>query len=127
MKSTLSLLAIILLAALGAATPHASSSALHFALSKSVPAADASVPSPAELRFWFTELPQENSVAIRLVDPAGEPVGTGEPTPDEQDGKILTVSVPEALPAGTYTVAWRGIGGDGHVVRGDFAFSVTAR
>jgi methionine-rich copper-binding protein CopC len=31
------------------------------------------------------------------------------------------------LPAGGYTVAWRGIGDDGHVVRGDFTFSVTAQ
>ncbi|NNF11802.1 MAG: copper resistance protein CopC, partial [Gemmatimonadetes bacterium] len=31
------------------------------------------------------------------------------------------------LPPGTYTVSWRGMGQDGHVVRDSFQFSVAAR
>jgi methionine-rich copper-binding protein CopC len=103
------------------------SSELHFALSASVPEADSSVPSPQEIRLRFTEVPQENSVAIRLINAAEHAVETGEPAPDPDDGRTVIVSVESTLPTGKYTVAWRGMGDDGHVVRGDFAFSVSAQ
>ena len=34
--------------------------------------------------------------------------------------------IDQMLDEGAYTVAWRGIGDDGHVVRNDFGFRVTA-
>lgn len=113
--------------AVGASTPVAASDAYHFALSESSPEADASGPAPEEVRLWFTQVPQENSVAIRLIDAAGDALETGEPTADEEDGTIVSVSIDGHLGVGTYTVAWRGIGDDGHVVRGDFEFAVTAQ
>ncbi|HET9949965.1 MAG TPA: copper resistance CopC family protein [Longimicrobiales bacterium] len=126
MKAKHSLLALCLLlvaGALGAAGAHA---ALHFELSGSLPEPDATVPPPEEVRLWFTEAPQEGSVAIRLIDPAGEPVETGEPTPAEDDARVVSVAVEPRLAPGRYTVSWRGIGDDGHVVRGDFGFTVAA-
>ncbi|HUF76956.1 MAG TPA: copper resistance CopC family protein [Longimicrobiales bacterium] len=108
------------------ATATAADAAFHFALSRSVPAADAAVPSPSEVRLWFTQVAQPGSVAIRLVNPGGDAVETGEPIPNEDDGQVYHVDVASKLPAGAYTVSWRGIGDDGHVVRGDFRFSVTA-
>ena len=110
----------------GAATATAADAAFHFALSRSVPAADAAVPSPSEVRLWFTQVAQPGSVAIRLVNPGGDAVETGEPVPNEDDGQVYHVDVTSKLPAGAYTVSWRGIGDDGHVVRGDFRFSVRA-
>lgn len=133
MKSKVSLLALALVFVTAAATPHGiapvlgSGSLFHFGLSGSTPAADASVSSPEELRLWFTQVPQDNSVSVRLIDAAGDLVEAGDPTYDTEDRKIIHVAVDGTLAAGTYTVAWRGIGDDGHVVRGDYAFSVTAQ
>lgn len=125
MKGKRILLTAALVFAVGAATT-AATDAFHFALSKSAPAADATVPAPAEVRLWFTQVPQENSVAIRLIDAGGDAVATTEPTRDAEDAMVMFVKPQAPLTDGSYTVSWRGIGDDGHVVRGDFAFSVTA-
>lgn len=98
----------------------------HFGLAKSIPAADSSVTAPEQLQLWFTQAPQDGSVSIRLVDAAGSLVETGEPVRNADDPKLMEVSIGHALSAGSYTVAWRGIGDDGHVVRNEFGFSVTA-
>lgn len=97
--------------------------ALHFALSRSVPEKDASVGPPDELRLWFTQEPQDNSLSIRLM--AGEePVETGSVVQDPDDGTVFSVAIDNALGAGDYTIAWRGLGQDGHVARGEIPFSV---
>ncbi|MGE0160644.1 MAG: copper resistance protein CopC [Gemmatimonadales bacterium] len=98
----------------------------HFALTRSVPAADATVTSPAEVRLWFSEPATESSVSIRVTNAGGDAVETSAVTRDEADAKVYAVAVPRPLGAGRYTVAWRGIGDDGHVVTGDFAFTVRA-
>lgn len=124
-RSTILMIALAL--GTGSASIPTAASDLHFALVRSAPEADASVPSVDEVRLWFSQVPQEGSVSVRLVDPAGDGVETGELASDPDDGKVVFVPVSATLPAGAYTVAWRGIGDDGHVVRGDFAFTVTAQ
>ncbi len=120
-----SLTALVLLAL---ATVHPADSAVpHFALQASQPAADAAVPSVDEIRLTFSQVPQEGSVSVRLVDPAGDALETGELQSDADDGRIVFVAVPGPVPNGAYTVAWRGIGDDGHVVRGDFGFTVSTQ
>jgi hypothetical protein len=111
----------------GGESPPARSYLRHFALSRSVPAADASVPPPQEIRLWFTEVPQESSLSVRLIGGSGQAVETGPLEQEPEDGKVFHLSIEGALAAGGYTVAWRAIGSDGHVVRGDFGFTVTAR
>lgn len=106
-------------AALTAATP------FHFALAKSVPADKATVPDASEVRLWFTEPPSEGTVSIRLTDAAGEPVPAPDPVADAADAKAFSVTFGHGLEAGVYSVAWRGMGDDGHVVRGNFVFTVT--
>ncbi len=101
--------------------------AIHFALSKSAPAADSTVSDPSEVRLWFTESPEEGTASIRLLNSDGDPVHTSEIVPDAEDSSILSVALHGSLDAGEYTVAWRAMGGDGHIVRGTFAFSVGAQ
>jgi methionine-rich copper-binding protein CopC len=48
------------------------------------------------------------------------------PAPDSTDGKQVFVTVDPPLPPGTYVVQWRCIADDGHVMRGDFTFEVSA-
>lgn len=97
---------------------------VHFGLARSVPAADATVPAVDEVTLWFTQEPQENSMSIRLLDGAGQPVAGGRVRPNADDGKAFTLGLDDPLAGGTYRVGWRAIGQDGHVVRGDFAFAV---
>ena len=118
------LMAVVVLS--GVATVGAAARPLHFALSRSVPAEGAEVAPPPEIRLWFTEVPQEGSISVRLLDSAGELVETGALGQDAEDGRIFHLAIEGTLPAGGYTVAWRAIGQDGHVVRGDFGFTVTA-
>ncbi len=127
MKRSHVLTAGVLLMAVAGAVPVSSASDLHFALSKSAPEPDANVPAPAEIRLWFTEEPQDNSISIRLLDSRGDRVETGEVTQDREEPTVFSVSIDRMLSAGSYRVAWRGIGQDGHPVRGDFAFTVTAQ
>jgi len=125
MKVKLAFLAIT--AAVGvAATSVPAATVWHFGLARSAPEADATVPSVDEVRMWFTQVPQEGSLSVRLVDPAGDLVETGELGNDPDDGKIAFLPIEQPLESGAYTVAWRGIGDDGHVVRGDFTFTVAA-
>ncbi|GAB2865907.1 copper resistance protein CopC [Actinoallomurus bryophytorum] len=84
----------------------------------------AAVPRQARLRFneAVTLTPQ----SIQLLDPAGDKVGIG--APGHADGKANTVaaSLPADLGKGTYTVAWRVVSADSHVISGAFRFSVGA-
>jgi methionine-rich copper-binding protein CopC len=117
-------IALVLISAAAAPTV---ATDVHFGLARSVPAADATVPSPAELQLWFTQVPKAGSLTVRLVDGRGSLVETPEPRAAENDAKEIHVAVPRRLGAGTYTVAWRGIGDDGHIVQGEFGFAVAAQ
>lgn len=100
--------------------------ALHFKLDKAEPASGSETVSPDAVTLWFSQVPQAKSTSIRLLDSAGEPVTTGEVTQDGEDGKIQSIQVANTLAPGAYTVAWRSMASDGHVVRDDFAFTVMA-
>ena len=118
----------VLFAVLMLAVPEHGGADLHFALSKSAPEKDTSVDSPAEVRLWFTEAPEDSTTSIRLVPGGGdEAVATGDVSQDPDDGRVFFIELDGALGAGQYTVAWRAMGQDGHVVRGDFGFEVAGR
>lgn len=127
MRNKILMSGLLALALVALSTRVAVADAFHFALTKSAPEAESTVTAPEEVRLWFTQVPQDNSVSVRLVDAAGELVETSDPMSEASDGKIMYVSVDHALAAGAYTVAWRGIGDDGHVVTGEFPFSVAAQ
>jgi len=110
---------------MAAATPR-SAVDVHFALARAVPAADASVSPPSELQLWFTQAPKPGSLSVRLIDGRGELVVTPEPRASEADAKEVHVAIERRLSAGGYRVAWRGVGDDGHVVQGEYGFTVTA-
>lgn len=98
----------------------------HFGLAKSVPEADSSLSSLGAIQLWFTQVPQDNSVGIRLINSAGDLLETDPPMQDRGDLKSYSIQVKGELGSGTYTVAWRGIGDDGHVVRSEFSFAIDA-
>ena len=88
------------------------------------PADKATVHAVPAVTLWFSEPPSEGTVSVRLTDASGQAVATADPAEDPEDDKVFGVALPSALVPGGYTVSWRGMGGDGHVVRGEFAFTV---
>ena len=125
MKYRMALVGALLSVAVAAAPTSFAAADVHFALSKSMPEADSSISSPSEVRLWFTEAPDDNTTSIRVVDAAGALVDAGDAVQDEDDARVFSVALQHALAAGAYTVAWRAIGEDGHVVRDEFTFAVT--
>ena len=99
---------------------------VHFGLSRSSPEADATVEPPAEIRLWFTEEPQEGTTAIHLVGAEEAGVHVTEPAQDPDDPRSFSLALHGELAPGQYTVSWRGMGSDGHVVRDSFQFTVAA-
>jgi methionine-rich copper-binding protein CopC len=100
--------------------------ALHFGLSRSQPEAGSSVAAPSEVKLWFTEEPQEGTMSIRLLEAADAGVHVMDPVQDSEDPRAFSVALHGTIPDGTYTVSWRGMGADGHVVRDTFQFTVVA-
>lgn len=97
----------------------------HFDLARSAPVADSMVhAAPAELRLWFTEEPQDGTTAVRVMNAAEEMIPTGDVTVDPEDGTSFSIPFTAPVEAGRYTVTWRAMGPDGHVVTGDFGFGV---
>ena len=126
MKKTLFLAVLLLIGLGGTQTAMAEGPAFpHFDLSKSAPQADATVTSPTEVRLWFTQVPQENTTSIRVLDADGAPLHTGEVNQDAADGQAFSVALHGTLRSAIYTVSWRAMGTDGHVVKGDFTFTVS--
>ncbi|MEO8467999.1 MAG: copper resistance CopC family protein [Gammaproteobacteria bacterium] len=97
--------------------------AAHTPLTASIPAATATVPAPVK------EIVLEFGGDVRL---------TAMVLTDAQGGnkklaavpaavaKKFTLTVEDDLKPGAYTVNWRAVGADTHVVSGDFRFTVAA-
>lgn len=124
---------LILTLALAGATvaatdaPTASLDLVHFELKKSAPEKDAHLmASPSEIRLWFTQEPQDGSTSIRLITAGGDEAPTGDVVQSDEDPTVFSVAVQGALAGGMYTVSWRALGQDGHVVRDTFQFMVMA-
>ncbi len=96
---------------------------MHLYLASSSPEADAMVHEISAIQLVFSESPQDNSVSARLLDAAGDLVETPSPESHGEDGVAFAVALTDGLEPGAYTVAWRAMGSDGHVVRGDFGFT----
>lgn len=111
------------------APPAAASAArLHLALRRAEPAVNGTVATPPRvLRLWFTQPPELAVTAVRLVAPGGAAVQTGPLARADSAGAPVVVPVVGASAAGAYRVEWRTMAKDGHVQRGQYAFTVRAR
>jgi len=125
-RTTLALALLPLAAVVLSGLMPAPDSAMHFRLERSVPAADSVVPPPTEVRLWFSQGAQEDATTIRIIDAGGDPLESGALSSTE-DRMEHALPLPGTLPDGRYTVAWRSMAADGHVVRGDFQFTVRAQ
>lgn len=95
----------------------------HFELRTSVPAADSTVAPTDEVRLWFTQEPQDGTTQIRVME-GDERVPTGDAQMDPDDATSYFVQHDMPLTAGEYRVMWRSMAPDGHVVNGEFDFTI---
>jgi len=99
----------------------------HIVLDSSVPA-DGSVNAEpvGEIRLFFSGAPLMRGASVRVITSARQLVRTSPPAADPEDPKQVFVQIDPGLAPGAYRVQWRCIADDGHVMRGDFAFEISA-
>lgn len=130
-------------------TPGHASRVRHLRLVKSFPAADSVLhASPDAVRLWLSETPEVPATKITMTSASGATVklapvklvaaGTAAGTAGHAAGTAasvdknaiksapLTAALAAPIAPGTYTVSWRTMSRDGHVVKGTFAFKVQA-
>ncbi|MEU8839596.1 copper resistance protein CopC [Streptomyces roseus] len=121
-------LALVLAALLAALFTAAGPAAAHAALTASDPQDGAVVATaPAQVTLSFSEQVAMGDDSIRVMDPQGKRVDTGE-LRDMCSGSTIRygTALHSGLPDGTYTVAWQAISADSHPVSGAFTFSIGA-
>ena len=94
----------------------------HTALTESLPAADTSVPAPKTIDLTFGG--DVRLTAVSLTDAAG--AAKHLDAVPAVTGSKFSIVVHEPLAPGAYKVVWRAVGGDTHIVSGEFAFTVIA-
>lgn len=98
----------------------------HANLADADPAPNSVLDDPPErLTIWFTEPLEPTLSDIQVLDSNGQRVDNDDSTVDPNDSAIMSVTLQDDLPNGTYTVGWRNLSTvDGHTIRGTFFFSV---
>ena len=99
----------------------------HLRLVRAEPAPGARLDAPpAAVRLWLSQRPTLSVTSVRVLDARGAAVPTGAPTMADGAGAPVVVPVRARLAPGRYTVRWRTMARDGHVVDGSFAVAVAA-
>jgi methionine-rich copper-binding protein CopC len=96
----------------------------HAYLVKSVPAGRATLfSSPGKIELWFNERLEPRYSAASVFDPDGKRVDLDNAQVSAEDPKQLAVGV-KPLQSGRYTVKFRVLSVDGHVVEQSFPFTI---
>ena len=112
-------LPLLLLAAPGAAPAHSQ-------LVGSEPGRNATVArSPERVKLWFSERIEPAYAKLSVWSEAGKQVDAGDAAVAPDGPALLSVSTP-GLGPGRYTVRFRVLSVDGHVVESSFGFTVKA-
>ncbi len=101
----------------------------HPKLVSSSPAANTAVAKPTTLTLTFSENLVGPLSGIELVMTGMPGMADHAPMPikgfkTEAKGKVLTVTLPRALPAGSYNLKWHAVAADQHRIEGQYAFTV---
>jgi methionine-rich copper-binding protein CopC len=112
------------LIALGSATPPALA---HSMLVKAEPPRRAVLAkAPAQVRLWFNEDIEGDYASLAVLDADKHPVTDAKPTLVSDDPKSIVLPLPELAP-GKYSVKFRVLSVDGHVVDSAFDFTVKGK
>ncbi|MEV7519026.1 copper resistance protein CopC [Streptomyces sp. NPDC091371] len=121
-------LTLVLAALLATLFTAAAPATAHAALTASDPKDGAVVATaPAQVTLSFSEQVAMGGDSIRVLDPQGKRVDTGE-LHDLCSGNTVRygTALRAGLPNGTYTVAWQAVSADSHPISGAFTFSIGA-
>ncbi|MFE6197258.1 copper resistance CopC/CopD family protein [Streptomyces sp. NPDC057838] len=118
-------LVLLFLAALCALLAGAGPASAHAAVTGSDPAQGAVVDqAPSRISLTFSEQVALSGDSLRVLDPEGKRVDTGEPS--AVSGTTYAVRLRPDLSDGTYTVAYQVVSADSHPVAGAYTFSIGA-
>ncbi|MFJ9719500.1 copper resistance CopC/CopD family protein [Streptomyces sp. NPDC101213] len=118
-------LALLFLTVTGALLTGAGQAFAHAALTGSDPAQGAVVEkAPARVSLTFSEQVSTGADSVRVLDPKGGRVDTGEPS--AVGDTTYAVPLHSGLPDGTYTVTYQVVSADSHPVAGAYTFSIGA-
>ena len=99
----------------------------HAALVRSTPTRRATLDKPpARVQLWFNERLEPAFSRLSVWDQGAAQVDLGGARVPADDPTALSVGVP-ALTPGTYVVRFRVLSLDGHVVEGEFPFTIRGR
>ena len=111
---------ILLLASLCSPLP----AMAHAILVKSQPAKDEIVTaSPKQIDLWFNDAVRGEYKALAVIDSSGKRVDNHDVEQSLTDGSHIHASV-QTLEPGTYTIRYRVVSEDTHIVTGKFEFTV---
>lgn len=79
--------------------------------------------SPTQVRLWFNENIEGDYASLVVLDDKKQPISDERPTLASDDPKSIVLSVPELAP-GKYSVKFRVLSVDGHVVESSYDFSI---
>jgi methionine-rich copper-binding protein CopC len=101
----------------------------HVKLVSSTPAANATVPAPTKLTLTFSETLLAPLSGAELTMTGMPGMADHAPMPikgfkTSVEGKTMTLALPRALPAGSYSLTWRIVGTDQHKMEGSYSFNV---
>lgn len=96
----------------------------HAILVKSQPAKDETVSVvPKQIDLWFNDPVRSEYKALAVIDSEGKRVDNHDVEQSLTDGSNIYATV-ETLAPGTYTVRYRVVSQDTHIVTGKFQFTV---
>lgn len=101
----------------------------HPKLVSATPAAQATVAKPTTLKLNFSEDLVGPLSGIELTMTGMPGMAGHKPMPvkgfaTKVVGKTMTITLPRALPAGTYDLKWYAVAADQHRIQGAYSFSV---
>ncbi|KIO47808.1 copper resistance CopC family protein [Nitrosospira sp. NpAV] len=83
--------------------------------------------TPTQVRLWFNEEIEKDYAALSVLDAAKAPVTEAKPTIAPDDPRAIVLALPGELAAGKYTVKFRVLSVDGHVVDSSYDFTVKSK
>jgi methionine-rich copper-binding protein CopC len=79
--------------------------------------------APSQVRLWFNEKIEGDYASLVVLDAKKQPISDVKPTLAPDDQKSIVLPLPELAP-GKYSVKFRVLSVDGHVVESSFDFTV---
>jgi copper resistance protein C len=79
--------------------------------------------SPTQVRLWFNEKIEGDYASLVVLDAQKQPITDATPTLAPDDQKSIVLPLPDLAP-GKYSVKFRVLSVDGHVVESIFDFTV---